>query len=211
MALAMRNLSGEQVGPYLYDRVLGPIGMPVEIRDNAYRDMPYSDGRELNFSDQAGWGVGGGEGCDAYGADMSASPIGHNSVVGSTFRCTARDFARLAYLWLRRGRWEGRQLVPDAWLRLATSRYVRADGTAPSPYGFTFWIQDGLDGVPSDLFMSRGHNYNHSYVIPSLDLVVVRQGNQNRQPRGEPGFATTLIQKIVAAVPTARAADRGPG
>ena len=44
--------------------------------------------------------------------------------------------------------------------------------------------------------MSRGHNLNHSYVIPSLDLVVVRQGNQNRQQRGEPSFANTLIQKI---------------
>jgi CubicO group peptidase (beta-lactamase class C family) len=208
MALAMRNISGEQVGPYLYDRVLGPIGMPLGIRDNGYRDMPYSDGRELNFSNEPGWGVGGGEGCDAYGADKSASPVGHNSVVGSTFRCTARDFARLAYLWLRRGRWEGRQLVSEDWLRVATSRYVRDDASAPSPYGYTFWIQDELEGVPNDLYMSRGHNLNHSYVIPSLDLVVVRQGNQNRQQRGEPSFANTLIQKIVAAVPDVSPAHR---
>ena len=33
-----------------------------------------------------------------------------------------------------------------------------------------------------------------------LDLVVVRQGNQNRQMRGEPPFASTLIQKIVASI-----------
>jgi hypothetical protein len=37
-------------------------------------------------------------------------------------------------------------------------------------------------------------------VIPSLDLVVVRLGNQNRQLEGEPRFADTLIQKIVAAI-----------
>ena len=50
--------------------------------------------------------------------------------------------------------------------------------------------------------MSRGHNMNHSFVIPSFDLVVVRQGNDNRRQTddGRP-FATTLIQKIVAAVP----------
>ncbi len=201
MALAMRNLSGEQVGPYLYDRVLGPIGLPEGIKKNGFRDMPYSDGRELNFSSEPGWGVGGSEGCDAYGADKSASPMGYNSVVGSTFRCTARDFARLAYLWLNGGRWEGTQLVPEGWLNLATSRYRRDDGSTPSPYGYTFWIQDRLEGVPPDLFMSRGHNLNHSYVIPSLDLVVVRQGNQNRQLRGETPFATTLIQKIVACFP----------
>ena len=54
--------------------------------------------------------------------------------------------------------------------------------------------------VPKDLFMSRGHNMNHSYIIPSLDLVVVRQGNDNRRAEGKLPFSTTLIQKIVAAV-----------
>ena len=200
MALAMRNLSGEQVGPYVYDRVLGPIGMAREIRDNQYRDMPYADDRELNFSAAPGWGVGGSTGCDAYGADRSASPFGYNSVVGSTFRCTARDFARLGYLWLRQGRWGSRQLVPAAWLKMATSRFVRDTGATPNRYGYTFWILDDLDGVPSDLYMSRGHNQNHSYIIPSLDLVVVRQGNDNRREIDERPFSDTLIRKIVAAV-----------
>ena len=202
-ALAMRNISGERVGPYLYDRVLRHIGMPRALRDNEYRDMPYTDDRELNFADTPGWGVGGGWGCDAYGSNPGDdSPIGINSVVGSTLRCTARDFARLAYLWLNEGRWKGRQLVPADWMRLATSRYVRDDGESPMGYGFTFWVRDEVDQVPRDLYMSRGHNQNHSYVIPSLDLVVVRQGNHNRQPRGEPSFESTLIQKIVAALPS---------
>ena len=200
MALAMRNVSGERVGPYLYDRVLGPIGMPIGLRDNEYRDMPYFDGRELNFSGQPGWGLGGSSGCDAYGADMSESPYGYNSIVGSTFRCTARDFARLGYLWLRKGRWQGRQLVPEEWLDVATHRFVRDDGTTPSPYGYTFWVMDGIEGVPDDLYMSRGHNLNHSFVIPSLDLVVVRQGNDNRRGDGEVPFSDRVIQGIVAAL-----------
>ena len=33
-ALAMRNISGQRVGPYLYDRVLRHIGMSAELRDN---------------------------------------------------------------------------------------------------------------------------------------------------------------------------------
>jgi len=200
-ALAMRNVSGQEVGPYVYDRVLTHLGMPVGIRDNAFKDMPYSDDKELNFASEPGWGRGGSTGCDAYGADKSESPYGYNTIVGSTFRCTARDFARLGYLWLHKGRWGDRQLVPEAWMNLATSRYVRDDGETPNNYGYTFWVMDELEGVPDDLFMSRGHNLNHSYVIPSLDLVVVRQGNDNRR-RIEDGrdFATTLIQKIVAAV-----------
>lgn len=199
-ALAMRNISGKTLGEYTYDKVLGPIGMPVDLRDNQYRDMPYSDNRELNFSETPGWGVGGSTGCDAYGADGSKSPYGINSIAGSTFRCTARDFARLAYLWLNRGSWKGQQLVPENWINLATSRFIRDDGTTPNGYGYTFWVMDDLPNVPKDLFMSRGHNQNHSYVIPSLDLVVVRQGNDNRREINGKSFQTALIQKIVASI-----------
>jgi CubicO group peptidase (beta-lactamase class C family) len=200
MALAMRNISGQRVGPYVYDRVLGPIGMSPGLRDNEYGDMPYSDDRELNFAEEPGWGVGGSTGCDAYGADMSGSPYGINSIVGSTFRCTARDFSRLSYLWLRRGRWNDRQLVPATWLEVATRRHIRDNGSTPSNYGYTFWVMDEIDGVPTDLYMSRGHNLNHSFVVPSLDLVVVRQGNDNRRMDGEEPFSDQLIRKIVAAV-----------
>jgi CubicO group peptidase (beta-lactamase class C family) len=202
-ALAMRNISGEAVGPYIYDRVLGPIGMDRRLRDNQYRDMPYADNRELNFAEEPGWGVGGSTGCDAYGADKSESPYGYNSIVGSTFRCTARDFARLAYLWLNKGRWGSRQLVSPEWLDVATKRHVRDDGSSPSPYGYTFWVQDSTEGVPADTFMSRGHNQNHSYIIPSRDLVVVRQGNDNRRSVDDQPFSDTLIRKIVTAIPAA--------
>ena len=200
IALAMRNMSGIEVGPYVYDRVLGPIGLPAGVRDNQYMVMPYSDERELNYSDEPGWGRGGGAGCNAYGADGGPSPIGYNSVVGSTFRCTARDFARLGYLWLRRGRWGDRQLVPEEWMRRATTRFAQ-DGGGSMNYGYTFWVADDWEGVPRDTFMSRGHNVNHCYVVPSLDLVVARQGNENGSAEERALFMKTLIQRIVAAIP----------
>jgi CubicO group peptidase (beta-lactamase class C family) len=103
---------------------------------------------------------------------------------------------------LNKGRWGSRQLVSEEWLKLATSRFVRENGETPAKYGYTFWIQDDMEKVPNDLFMSRGHNMNHSYVIPSLDLVVVRQGNDNRRTDGQTPFSTTLIQKIVGAIGT---------
>jgi hypothetical protein len=46
-ALAMR---GQRVGPYLYDRVLGKIGIARGVRDNEYRDVPYRRLTGLNFS-----------------------------------------------------------------------------------------------------------------------------------------------------------------
>lgn len=199
MALAMRNITGEMVGPYIYDRILKEVGMPIELKTNAYRDMVYNDPRELNFSDTPGWGVGGSKECNAYGADRSLSPYGYNTIVGSTFRCTARDYARLGYLWLNKGQWGDKQLVPENWMKQATSRFKQANGYKHN-YGYTFWVQDTWENVPHDCFGSRGHNINDCYVVPSLDLVVMRMGNDN-PPRDQRNlFVETLMTKIVAAV-----------
>jgi len=201
MALAMRNISGEEVGPYIYDRILGEIGLPRGIRDNQYKDMVLNDPVNYNFSDEPGWGRGGSEECNAYGTDRSSSPIGYNTVVGSTFRCTARDFARICYLWLRKGRWGDKQLVPEEWMKQATSRFIRDNGEFPARYGYTFWIQDDVDYLPRDTYMSRGHNMNHSWIIPSLDLIVVRQGNRSEPRKESVQFVKNFIQKIVESIP----------
>jgi len=202
VALAMRNISAEEIGPYLHSRVLSKMGLATDLGANNYLHMPYNDDNEWNFSNEAGWGRGGSAGCNAYGADGNPSPYGYNNVVGSTFRCSARDFARLGYLWLRSGRWGEQQLVPAEWLDLATSRHRRDDGTQPENYGYTFWIQDEWEGVPADTFMARGHNLNDCYVVPSLDLVVARQGNANPDRTTAERFSHELIRRIVSAVPT---------
>lgn len=198
-ALAMRNLSGERVGPYLYDRVLGRIGLPRGVRDHAYVDVPYRRAAGLNFSPEPGWAVGGATGGNAYEADGEPSPYGSNTIVGSTLRLTARDFARLGYLWLRRGRWGNAQLVPADWLDFATRRHVRADGSTPKEYGLTFWIYDQVEGVPADTFATHGDRFNDSYVVRSRDLVVVRQGNLNLPDRA--AVRQGLIRRLVAAFP----------
>ena len=46
-------------------------------------------------------------------------------------------------------------------------------------YGFTFWVNtDGTHwpAAPKDAFAFQGYGSNRCYVVPSLDLVVVRLG-----------------------------------
>ena len=45
-----------------------------------------------------------------------------------------------------------------------------------------------------------GHNLNHSFMIPSKDLVVVRQGNDNRRTVNGEDFSAVLIRKVVEAI-----------
>jgi len=79
--------------------------------------------------------------------------------------------------------------------------YVRDNGETPSPYGYTFWVMDEWEKVPKDCYASRGHNMNDSYVIPSLDLVIVRFGNENPARDRRVEFVETVVSKVIAAIP----------
>jgi CubicO group peptidase (beta-lactamase class C family) len=101
--------------------------------------------------------------------------IGPHTNAHSGLHLSGRDFARLGYLLLHDGNWQGKQIVPKSWLDLATKS---SQSLNPS-YGYTFWVNtDGKlwPGVPMDAFAFMGYATNRCYVVPSLDLVVVRLG-----------------------------------
>jgi hypothetical protein len=84
---------------------------------------------------------------------------------------TAREFAKFGYLYLRGGRWEDQQVVPEEWVR---------ESTQPSQglftrYGYYWWLPDFPD-APPDMFAAMGFQTKRIYVIPSLDIVAVRLG-----------------------------------
>ncbi len=91
----------------------------------------------------------------------------------------ALDMARLGWLWCNWGNWNGRQIVPEAWLRQAVQ--TAPDILAHSPkefwkYGHGFWSNDHSllhPDLPSDSFAARGAGNQYIWVCPSLDLVVV--------------------------------------
>jgi CubicO group peptidase (beta-lactamase class C family) len=101
--------------------------------------------------------------------------IGPHTNAHSGLHLSARDFARVGYLMAHRGRWEGKQLVPEWWIDLAT----RSSQELNRSYGYTFWVNtDGAQWptAPRDAFAFKGYAANRCYIIPSLDLVVVRVG-----------------------------------
>ncbi len=54
------------------------------------------------------------------------------------FRISARDLARFGVLYVRRGRWQMRQIVPDQWVADSTRTQARtSDGAG---YGYMWWV-----------------------------------------------------------------------
>jgi CubicO group peptidase (beta-lactamase class C family) len=83
----------------------------------------------------------------------------------------ARDLAKLGYLYLNGGRWDGVQVVPAGYVRASTQRQSQPPPGGPfDGYGYQWWVTSD-HGHPS--FLAHGLGGQFVQVIPDLDLVVV--------------------------------------
>lgn len=106
--------------------------------------------------------------------------------VAKTFCCinsNARDFARLGKLVLQNGMWNSTQIVPEAYLKEATSPATwlkDRDGNTLDYYGYQFWIMKHR-GLTIPYF--RGVKGQMIYVIPEKNAIVVRLGEYVSQTK----------------------------
>ena len=80
------------------------------------------------------------------------------------------DIARFGQLYLQKGKWQGRQLVPEAWVEAATARQT-SNGSSPNSdwdqgYGYQFWrCRNGV-------YRGDGAFGQYCIVLPEQDAVI---------------------------------------
>ncbi len=114
---------------------------------------------------------------------------------------TVRNWARLGLLYLRDGVWNGQRLLPEGF-----TQFVRTSAPAwrRPEYGGQFWINGlGQWNLPRDAYFMSGAGGQHTFIVPSHDLVVVRMGHQRGAAVGSKLLNQSLAA-IVAAVEAAR-------
>ena len=132
---------------------------------------------------------------------------------------SVRDMARIGYLMLRDGNWNGRQIVPVAWVRESTRPVTPRREmnpperqSAPFGYGYLWWVWDAAD-TPADYrgaYAAMGAFGQYIVVMPALDLVVAHKtipGNNRDVSLGEFLAALDLIVRAKTGV-TERVAIR---
>ena len=93
---------------------------------------------------------------------------------GSELFLRPRDMARLGYLVLRRGRWDGRQVVPEEWIDRMTQPLLKTEfEQMGEEYGYG-WYTKRFHG--QTVWSAEGLGGNGIYVVPERDLVVVFSG-----------------------------------
>jgi CubicO group peptidase (beta-lactamase class C family) len=108
------------------------------------------------------------------------------AAAASGLRMRPRDLASIGQLILDRGRWKGRQIVPEAWLRVAHAPHTEIGRGLR--YGYQWWLTDLPSGEP--LVAGFGNGGQRLFVVPGLDLVVVvTAGRYNQSSEGHlPGL-----------------------
>ena len=109
-------------------------------------------------------------------------------------RANVDTMARLGYLYLNGGNWNGRQIVSSSFVSLSTSSYKPRLPAGLSSYGLLWWLTT-VGNVRC--YHSWGLYNNHTFVFPVLDMVVVRLGTDGWSEHG--GSNSTFLKPIVAA------------
>jgi len=157
---------GQDVDELMFERVFTPLG--IGRRDLAWRRNAYRDAKIDGVMRRE------------FGSGISAN---------------VDAMARIGYLYMRGGEWNGKQIIPREFVA-AAGRTVKSVvglpevdpkryGNASDHYGLLWWNNaDGtLQNVPKDAFWSWGLYDSLIVVIPSLDIVVARAGKSWKRNR----------------------------
>lgn len=155
----------------LANRVFKPLGVPDKEWSISYGKSYETDGLTVH----APWGGGG------FSADATA---------------------RVALLLLHQGEWHGQRLISAEAIRLAT-----ADADLPGTpdgrrSGLGFWLNSdrSMVNVPNDAVMGSGAGNQTFVAIPSLDLVLVRNGSTIDPDGHWSGVERVLLNPLMDAI-----------
>jgi CubicO group peptidase (beta-lactamase class C family) len=101
-----------------------------------------------------------------WAADPQGVTIG-----GTGLRLRSPDLAKLGYLYLQHGRWNGAQVLPEEWLTASTRKQMETRGLMNAAeddgYGYLWWI-DRWGG-----YSMHGFGGQYLFVFPAQDMVAV--------------------------------------
>ncbi len=99
---------------------------------------------------------------------------------------STRDMARIGYLMLRAGNWNGKQVISKDWAKRIVSVVTPLEEMNPPRlrnnefgYGYMWWVWDGpqATGPFEGAYTARGAIGQYITVLPALDMVIAHKTN----------------------------------
>jgi CubicO group peptidase (beta-lactamase class C family) len=175
LAVIVAEATGRSLLAFARDRLFGPLGIDTA---DAYEPVvtgwpPTEQQLERYQASAVAWLR------DARGYHWG----------GTGLRLPARDLAKIGFLYLNGGRWDGDQIVPAGYVRESTAPGPLSTGSRDS-YGYQWWI---ADHPRHGAFSARGFGGQVIEVVPGLDVIAVVTADPE-VPRGD---GHTLVDTFV--------------
>lgn len=184
-------------GERLYDLFDREIARPLGMRDYRNRIVVAADGGRPEDPDADGY--------YQYERDKSRYPAWH-------FRMSAHDLALFGQLYLQRGQWRGRQLVPADWIARSTQPYSIEDAEYGLAYGMLWNVLVPATPEETPSFYHTGVGVHMLGVYPRHRLVMVHRVDTERAYRFNDGDLYRIIRLMHAArLPQATQAQSSAG
>jgi CubicO group peptidase (beta-lactamase class C family) len=99
------------------------------------------------------------------------SPLGV-PMTGGGLQLTTTGLLKVGQLYLNGGKWSGKQIINEQWVKASTTPKAQID--EKTEYGYLWWLKSFQSGARSyaSYFMT-GNGGNKIFVFPTLEMVVV--------------------------------------
>lgn len=166
LALSLLHVWRKPLPAILKEKIMDPIGASSTWRWYGYENS------FVNIDGIMMQSVSGG---GHFGGGMFISPL---------------DQARFGLLFLRKGKWNNRQLISDSWIKEAS----KPSGVNKS-YGFMWWTneENRFENLSNKIYAAEGFGGNSIVIDKEHDLVIVARWL-------EPSKLSDFIQLVVGAV-----------
>jgi CubicO group peptidase (beta-lactamase class C family) len=112
-----------------------------------------------------------------------------------------RDMAKIGYMMLKDGKWNGNQIVSPTWVKESTKAHVVEDTLLGSGYGYQWWRgRTFVNDKNIEIFYAAGKGGQYIFVCPALNLVTILTSKSDNDSMGELRPQIIMVNYIIPAM-----------
>ena len=123
-------------------------------------------------------------------------------------RLSARDMAKFGQLYLNRGKWRGREIIPAEWIDKISTDYTRTVNQSDERYGhgYLWWVPADVyaGGIPKGSYIATGAWGQRIVVIPEWQTVIVHKTMTEVPAKERIRVSSSKFERLIRLIADAR-------